>query len=111
MARNTIVPITHRVLIASGNIGREKRTKPYVPIFRSTAARITEPAVGASVWASGSQVWNGDIGTLMANPKKNAKNSQPWSSGGMEAAPAVSFCTENVAGWPRPLYPRNPVVL
>src|SRR5205823_13099268 len=32
------------------------------------AARITEPTVGASVWASGSQVWNGNIGTLMAKP-------------------------------------------
>ena len=33
------------------------------------AARITEPTVGASVWASGSQVWNGNIGTLMAKPR------------------------------------------
>ena len=28
---------------------------------------MTEPAVGASVWASGSHVWNGNIGTLIAN--------------------------------------------
>ena len=33
------------------------------------AARITEPTVGAWVWASGSQVWNGNIGTLMAKPR------------------------------------------
>ena len=33
------------------------------------AARITEPSVGASVWASGNQVWNGNIGTLMAKPR------------------------------------------
>ena len=39
------------------------------------AARITEPAVGASVWASGSQVWNGNIGTLMAKARKNARNA------------------------------------
>ena len=37
---------------------------------------MTEPAVGASTWASGSQVWNGNIGTLMANPTKNARNTQ-----------------------------------
>ena len=44
-----------------------------MPIFRRTAARITEPAVGASVCASGSQVWNGNIGTLIAKPRKNAR--------------------------------------
>jgi hypothetical protein len=49
--------------------------KPYVPIFRRTAARMTEPAVGASVCASGSHVWNGNIGTLMANPRKNARKT------------------------------------
>ena len=43
------------------------------------AARITEPAVGASTWASGSQVWNGNIGTLIANARKNARNAPSWS--------------------------------
>ena len=33
---------------------------------------MTEPAVGASTCASGSQVWNGNIGTLIANARKNA---------------------------------------
>src|SRR4051812_12106435 len=103
IARNTIVEITHGVLTASGNMGSENRTKPYVPIFRRTAARMTDPAVGASVWASGSQVWNGNMGTLIAKPKKNAKKSQTWSSAGMPAATAVSFSIENVAAWPRPL--------
>src|SRR5207237_7727320 len=37
-------------------------------------ARITEPAVGASTWASGSHVWNGHIGTLIAKPSAKAKN-------------------------------------
>ena len=44
------------------------RTKPYVPSFSRMAARMTEPCVGAWVWASGSQVWNGNIGTLTAKP-------------------------------------------
>src|ERR1700730_2333262 len=61
--------------LASGKIGRLKRMNPYVPIFRSTAARMTEPAVGASVCASGSHVWNGNIGTLIAKPRKNARNT------------------------------------
>ena len=64
---------------------------------------MTEPAVGASVWASGSQVWNGNIGTLIAKPKKKAKKSQICSSAGIPAATAVSFSIEKVAAWPRPL--------
>ena len=37
---------------------------------------MTEPAVGASTWASGSQVWTGHIGTLTANEAKKASHSQ-----------------------------------
>src|SRR5579862_6685346 len=57
---------------ALGKSGRQKRIMPYVPIFRSTPASITEPAVGASTCASGSQVWNGKSGTLMAKPAKRS---------------------------------------
>src|SRR5579859_8005755 len=62
--------------LACGNKGRQKRNIPYVPIFKSTPARMTEPATGASTWASGSQVWNGNMGTFMAKARKNAKKSQ-----------------------------------
>ena len=44
------------------------------------AASITEPAVGASVCASGSHVWNGNIGTLIAKARKNARNAPSWSA-------------------------------
>src|SRR3989344_9653077 len=67
---------------ASGSIGRENRTNPYPPIFNSTLARITLPAVGASTCASGSHVWNGNIGTLIANARKNATNIQNWNAAG-----------------------------
>ena len=60
----------------AGKKGSEKRTNPYVPIFSKTPARMTDPAVGASTCASGSQVWNGNIGTLIANPIKKATKSQ-----------------------------------
>src|SRR5271155_1480014 len=69
------IMIQRKRSVASGNIGTENRRKPYVPIFSRTPARMTEPAVGASVCASGSQVWNGNIGTLIANAKKNPQNS------------------------------------
>ena len=61
---------------ASGNRYSPKRSKPYVPSFSITPARITEPAVGAWVCASGSQVCSGKIGTFTANAMANAKNSQ-----------------------------------
>ena len=60
---------------ARGSSGSEKRRKPYVPIFSRTLARTTEPAVGASVCASGSQVWNGNIGTFTAKPRKKAQKT------------------------------------
>ena len=76
--------------VACGSSGSEKRMKPYVPIFSSTPARITEPAVGASTCASGSQVWNGNIGTLIAKPRKKARNTQNCRSGG------IPICTHTV---------------
>ena len=54
-----------------------------MPILSSTPARSTLPPVGASTWASGSQVWKGTIGTFTAKPAKSARNtiicSQPPS--------------------------------
>src|SRR5579859_1827285 len=73
---------THGFLAVSGNRGREKRRNPYVPIFSRTLARMTEPAVGASTCASGSQVWNGHIGTFTAKPRKNAQNTHHCTLGG-----------------------------
>ena len=48
---------------------------PNVPIFSITPARMIDPAAGASVWASGSQVCSGQIGTLMANASAKARKS------------------------------------
>ena len=42
-------------------------------------ASSTEPIVGASVCASGSHVWNGHIGTLIANPSATAPNTTSWN--------------------------------
>jgi hypothetical protein len=42
---------------------------------------MTEPAVGASTWASGSQVWNGNIGTLMAKARAKAAKSHICRAG------------------------------
>src|ERR1700754_273028 len=61
--------------VAAGNIGSEKRRNPYPPIWRRMAARITEPAVGASTWASGSQVCTGHIGIFTAKDAKKASHA------------------------------------
>src|SRR3546814_11288733 len=58
--------------LASGTMGSEKRRKPYTPIFSMIAASTTEPPVGASTSASGSQVSTGNIGTLTEKHQKNA---------------------------------------
>jgi len=51
------VPMIHTAdFVAAGSMGTEKRRKPYAPIFSITPARMTDPAVGASVCASGSHV-------------------------------------------------------
>src|SRR5664280_2907008 len=60
---------------STGYNGSTKRRKPYAPSFNSTPASIIEPAVGASVCASGSQVWNGQTGTLMAKAITNAQKA------------------------------------
>ena len=72
---------------------------------------MTEPAVGASTCASGSHVWNGNIGTLIANPRKNAQKSQIWRSGGICEAIAWKWTMSNVGALPRPFHQRKPVVL
>src|SRR3979411_1048606 len=84
---------------AFGTSGSEKRMNPYVPIFSRTLARITEPAVGASTWASGSQVWNGHIGTFTANPRKKAQNTHHCTSGGKLSRIRSVTSNEYVWNW------------
>ena len=44
-------------------------------------ARITDPAVGAWTWASGSHVWTGHIGILTAKLEKKASQSRGCTVG------------------------------
>ena len=56
---------------ASGQIGIKKRKIPYKPNFNNNAAKIIDPLVGASTWASGNHKWNGIIGIFTEKPKKS----------------------------------------
>ena len=61
---------------ASGKKERLNLINPYPAILRRIAARITDPAVGASTWASGNHVCTGHIGILTANELKKANQSK-----------------------------------
>src|SRR3982750_1895841 len=80
---------------ADGNIGREKRRKSQPPILSRMPARMTEPAVGASTCASGSQVWTGHIGILTAKLAKKASHSQVCMAAG-KCAVASSWAMSEV---------------
>src|SRR5438128_282181 len=73
---DTMVSTAAKSGATRGNTGSAQRKQADVRIVSSTAARITEPAVGAATGASASQVWKGKIGTLVANARKKAPNSQ-----------------------------------
>src|SRR5690349_17670237 len=63
---------------ASGNNGRQYRRKPNVPTLSSTPTSSIAPSIGASAPPSGSQVWNGTRGALIANAMKKPRNSHFW---------------------------------
>ncbi len=69
---------------------------------------MTEPAVGASTCASGSQVWKGNIGTLMAKPMKKAQKIQSCRSSGICGAIAWNWRIEKVSSLPSPSQPSRP---
>ncbi len=64
-----------------------------------TPARITDPAVGASVCASGSHVCNGNSGTLTANAMANERNSHRAAVVPIDWSVAI-FTRSNVSGPP-----------
>src|SRR5204863_7140707 len=80
-----------KVWLALANIGTEKRRKPYPPIFSRMPARITEPAVGASTWASGNHVCTGHIGSFTAKEAKKANHSHHCISAGNLAVMRVGM--------------------
>ena len=64
-------------------VGRDRQAEPQEAVrahLEQNAASSTLPAVGASTWAAGSHVWNGNIGTLIAKEMKNAAKIQPWKA-------------------------------
>ena len=65
-----------------------------MPTLSSTPTSSAAPPTGASAPASGSQVWNGTSGALIANPMKKPRNSHFCRPGSM--LPATSWLKSNV---------------
>src|ERR1700746_2182766 len=76
------IPITASVMTSGGkyfapdgNSSKQYRSMPNVPTLSSTPTSSTAAPGGAAAAASGSQVWNGHSGALIANAMKNPRNS------------------------------------
>ena len=59
----------------AGNSSKQYRSIPNVPTLSSTPTSSTAAPGCADAAASGSQVWNGHSGALIANAMKNPRNS------------------------------------
>ncbi len=88
-----------------GKIGNRIRRNPYTPIFNRIAASTIDPPVGAWVWASGSQVWNGQMGTLIAKPRNVAQNRNDTNTPGSIANPIRRFTSATITSSARPSSP------
>src|SRR5260370_34967894 len=76
------IPITASVMTSGvkyfapvGNSSKQYRSIPNVPTLSSTPTSSTPAPGGADAAASGSQVWNGHSGALIAKAMKNPSNS------------------------------------
>src|SRR5271166_1677128 len=85
------VPITASVMTSgvkylapAGNSPKQYRSMPNVPTLSITPSIMTAAPGCAASAASGSQVWNGHSGALIANAMKNPRNSH--------------FCTVELSG-------------
>ena len=71
---------------------------PNVPTLSSTPTSSTAAPGWADVAASGSQVWNGHNGALIAKAMKNPRNSQRSAS--VDSARWLSWLNRNVPWCP-----------
>src|SRR5580700_10782799 len=64
-----------KYLAPAGNSSQQYRSIPKVPTLSSTPTSSTAAPGWAEAAASGSQVWNGHSGALIANAMKKPRNS------------------------------------
>src|SRR4029077_4686621 len=66
-----------------------------------TPANVTSMGMGAALYASGSQLWKGNSGVLMAKASAKTKKRPNWSEG--EGA-SVASCDRSKVFWPVTMY-------
>jgi len=73
---------------------------------------MTDTGVGASTWASGNQVWKGNIGILMAKPMNKAMkatlvNAKPSTAGEAAKTPCLPCLASSMRlkVWPADIVP------
>ena len=67
-----------------------------MPTLSSTPTTITATPIGACCAASGSQVWNGTSGALMANATKKPRKIQTCTFSGACASTGRNVAQSNV---------------
>src|SRR5215467_11158479 len=87
-----------KYLDAAGNSSRQYLIMPNVPTLSSTPTSSTAAPGWAEAAASGSQVWNGHSGALIANAMKNPRNSHFCVVG--DSVTLTSDWMRNVPWWP-----------
>ena len=80
------------------------RRKPYAPALPMTPAKVISIGVGAAMYASGSQLWNGNSGVLIAKARAKTKKRPNWIAG--EGASVERVARSNV--W-RPVATYSPI--
>src|SRR3712207_7249446 len=75
---------------ARGNGGRQKGFIPKVPLSPRPPPAAAAPPIGASAPESGSQVWNGTSGALIAKATKKPRNSSFWTPGSIDSSRSAS---------------------
>src|SRR5690348_6816990 len=84
-----------------GNRGTAMRRKPYAPALPITPAKVISIGVGAAAYASGSQLWNGNSGVLMAKAIAKRKNRANWVDG---PGASLASCARSNVWWPVATY-------
>jgi len=66
--------------------------------LRRTPARITDPPVGASTWASGNHVWSGHVGNFVPKAMRRPTNARSASGPGGIGRVEMIAVMSNVCG-------------
>src|SRR2546427_220094 len=82
----------------AGTIGSLTGMTRNPPSLSRTPARITDPPVGASTWASGNHVWSGHVGNFVPKAMRSPTNARSASGPGGIGRVEMIAVMSNVCG-------------